>query len=278
MILRLATWNVEGRLSDSAGDAPRSTPARIADEILRLDADVVYVPEARGAGEIAPECWAKFAAGGYEMVECLYDDTAREVEDALASRASVFLSRVKVAKCEFVKYDAYRQLPILEVEVGVQRVTIAGIHLDDRSENQRVVQAKAVIERLKTTMSLVLMGDFNATHRTRDTALYRVRAVRSLAKVIPHDLLNSVVRRFLEMSDGRALRLLEDGLNVRDADHRHRRPTITPKMRGMEWMPSVPIAQIDHVFLSAELAAVSAAVQKDAGSDHRAVVVEVSFN
>lgn len=277
MKLRLATWNVEGRLSENEADAPRSTPECIAREIIRLNADVVYVPEARRTDEVPSAIRTLFAAHGYEIFECLYDDAIREVREPDASRSSLFLSRVPTKKHTNCRYDEHRQLPVLTVEKDGTALTIAGVHLDDRSEKDRIVQAKAIVKKFRSTTPLVLMGDFNASHRTRQTALYRLRAIRMLAKCIPHSFLQSVVQRFLEMSDGKALQLLEDGLNVRDAD-RHHRPTVTPKMRGMEWMPSVPITQIDHIFLSAVLEAASVMVQKDAGSDHRAVVVEIEQN
>lgn len=277
MKLRLAIWNVEGRLSENEGDAPRSTPESIAREIIRLNADVVYVPEARRIDEVPQAIRALFTTHGYTVFECLYDDAGREVQEPDVARSSLFLSRVPTKKHTKRRYDELRQLPILTVEKDGTALTIAGVHLDDRSEKDRIVQVKAIVKKFRSTTPLVLMGDFNAAHRTRQTALYRLRAIRMLAKRIPHSFLQSVVQRFLEMSDGQALRLLEDGLNVRDADYRHR-PTATPKMRGMEWMPSVPIAQIDHIFLSAELEAASDMVQKDAGSDHRAVVVEIEQN
>jgi endonuclease/exonuclease/phosphatase family metal-dependent hydrolase len=60
-----------------------------------------------------------------------------------------------------------------------------------------------------------------------------------------------------------------------DADTK-KRPTTTPKMRGLEWMPSIRMAQIDHIFVSSDAEVSNFSVAQDGGSDHRAISVDVA--
>ncbi len=62
--------------------------------------------------------------------------------------------------------------------------------------------------------------------------------------------------------------------NLTDADPK-KRPTTTPKMRGQEWMPSIRIAQIDHIFVSPEIEVSDFRIARDGGSDHRAISATV---
>lgn len=275
---RVATWNVEGRLAPSALDGTRSTPELIARQVLQMDADVVFLPEAFRGNSPNREVVRLFEKAGYHSFVCAYGDTERLSEEADAATYSLVLSRLLVRKAESVRYDAYRSLPVVTLSTEGSDVIVAGMHLDDRSENQRSVQVSAIVERFRDLAApLILMGDFNAMHHSKLARLYNLPVIRSVARIVPHPFISSMIVRFSEMASGTVLHALMKNLSLYDADNR-RRATATPKLRGVEWMPSIRLAQLDHILLSKDFTVNNIRVLPDGGSDHRAVVADIALD
>jgi endonuclease/exonuclease/phosphatase family metal-dependent hydrolase len=79
------------------------------------------------------------------------------------------------------------------------------------------------------------------------------------------------------MATGDALFMLESESDLKDVDDR-RQATTTPKMRFQEWMPSVRIVQIDHIFVTPTVTVKDFKVSRDGGSDHRAISATVKIS
>jgi endonuclease/exonuclease/phosphatase family metal-dependent hydrolase len=119
------------------------------------------------------------------------------------------------------------------------------------------------------------MGDFNAMHGEDvwPSRFLRSRFMRALAHVVMPD----ISMRAVEMARGEALSLLESATDLTDADPRHQ-PTTTPKMRGREWMPSIRLMQIDHIFTSSNVTVEEFSIADDGGADHRAISARISLD
>ena len=277
--VRLAIWNIERRLALSPGDAPRSTPGCIITELLLLQADIIFIPESHNLPELPKKIRRQFEAVGYTVYECAYDDPARvKIEPDVATH-SMFLTKFPLETAKKYRYDRHRSLPTICVRIDdSSTLTLVGIHLDDRSEAARRVQAGAIIRQYKkSTTPLVLLGDFNAMHKKGIAWLYGSWIIRQASRLIPHTFLRSVVERFSAMANGGTLRMLMAELGLRDADP-YRHSTVTPKMRGLEFLPSIPLAQIDHILISDDIQVDDIEVMDDGGSDHRAVVATIKLD
>lgn len=270
MPIKIAAWNVEQRLS-LLTSKKRGTPARILHMIEQLNADILVVPEAyrNSPGDGVDAALRKL---GYEWYDCRYDDRDRREEFSGAMPYIRVLSRLPIVHTEQHRWGDLRNLPVVTVKTGTGQVLrIIATHLDDRAEVFRRQQIQDIIPFVTADSGpTVMLGDFNAMHGHGRARVLRHRTSRTLAAAVPHEEIRSAVTRLTDMASGDVLSRLENETNLRDIDPR-RRPTTTPKMRAIEWMPSVRLAQIDHILVSPEIHASDFKIARDGGSDHRAI-------
>lgn len=266
MPIKIAAWNVEQRLS-LLTNKKRGTPTQILGMIKRLEADILVLPEAyRNAPAKGVD--AMLRELGYEWYDCRYDDRGR-AEELPYIRV---LSRLPIISSSLHRWGDLRNLLVVTVKTKEgKHLRIVATHLDDRTEELRRRQIDEIIPFINaSTMPTVMLGDFNAMHGRGRARLLNHKTSRMLAARVPHGEIRSVVTRLADMAVGGVLSRLETETSLRDIDPR-RRPTTTPKMRAIEWMPSVRLAQIDHILVSPDIKASDFKVARDGGSDHRAI-------
>lgn len=74
--IRVASWNTEGRLTDW-GYKTRGTPLRIAKEIVALDADIIFTPEAYCKGRLDRAADRYITSHGYHYSDTPNDDEVK---------------------------------------------------------------------------------------------------------------------------------------------------------------------------------------------------------
>lgn len=273
MAIKIAAWNVEGRLHGYK-KAGRGTAAQILEGIEALDVDVLVLPEFY-MNSLANGVEDRLRTLGYEFFETAYGDLNRSEDERQKWGAMHIgvLSRLPVSNVEIIRPGDVRNLLTCQVkdpEIG-RKLRVIATHLDDRTEAARIRQVKDLVESInKTNMPTVMLGDFNAMWRTKRARLLNSRPVRSLAKRIPHEILRWTAVRAVEMAEGSTLSWLVAHTNLRDSDER-RRPTTTAKRRETPYLPSIRLIQIDHMFVSPEVVVENFTIGKDAGSDHRSI-------
>jgi endonuclease/exonuclease/phosphatase family metal-dependent hydrolase len=276
MAFTLASWNIEGRLSQYDGGKNRGTPGRILAEIKRLNADIVVLPEAylnapaKGVDE-------QLKALGYSWYDTKYNDTLHDEDIKRWGYPYMrVLYRLPLVHAKTRRWGNIRDLPVLTVRdpETAKEVTIIATHLDDLTEERRLEQASAIAVYLKTVSTPVVMaGDFNAMWRKGWQQLLTTRAANTAIKMIPQRKLNDVLTRLSKMATGRVMILLKEA-GLREADQQLR-STTTPKMRSMPWMPSIRLAQIDHILFSPGITVTNPVIGTDRGSDHRSLFAKV---
>lgn len=278
MAIKLASWNVEGRLSGYVKNG-RGSAEHILEGIEALDADIIILPEAF-LEEPAPGVDDRLAGMGYAVYDMAYGDDDRDWSQEFMGKMNYLrvLSRLAISQLEEVAWAGKRRLVSFHVNdpESEDEILVLPTHLDDRSENQRLDQvddAATYVE--KADMPTAMLGDFNAMWRRKRARLFGSRAMRFIASHIPHEGMRNKAIQFTDMATGTTLQRLAD-VGLRDADARLR-PTVTPKMRAAPFMPSVPLGQIDHILVSKELEATDFKAYPDMGSDHRAVAATIGI-
>jgi endonuclease/exonuclease/phosphatase family metal-dependent hydrolase len=273
MAIRVAAWNVEGRLSPRT-TAERGSPKHILAGIQRLNADIVVLPEAHH-GMVADGIDEQLRQYGYSWCDVRYDDVAYGTTGARNKASHLrILSRLPIEEVHRMRFGGVRSLlDVIVVEpVSRLRIRVLAVHLDDRAEVLRVAQVKAIARHLASDKDLptILLGDFNAIWDSLAARVMRSQVLRWLARHAPSAWLRLLMIRFTDMATGTTMKILAEQAGLYDADDRHR-ATATPKLYGVEWLPSIRIAQLDHILLSNDLVATHVTVMGDGGSDHRAI-------
>jgi endonuclease/exonuclease/phosphatase family metal-dependent hydrolase len=276
MSLKIASWNIEGRLS--VFDArPRGNSTQIMAAITALNADVLVLLEAHSEDSVdTVSALPELRALGYHVLSVPYQDDMAFRTDSELQSSLMLLSKLPVRNFETIRLGRLRNG--LAATIGYEpgrSLRVIGIHLDDRSEEtrlQQVADLSGVIR--QTTLPTVVLGDFNAMHGGDlwPSQFLQSPSMRLLSRLI----LPSLSQRAIGMARGEALLELQAQTGLIDADPKHQ-PTSTPKMRGCEWMPSVRLIQIDHMFVSSTIVVNNFAVARDGGADHRAISANVSF-
>ena len=268
--IRVASWNTEGRLTDW-GYKTRGTPLRIAKEIVALDADVIYSPEAFNVGHLDHEAATYIESHGYKRFAIPNNDRVAGTDPAYQP-VQLFYSRIQ---CDYkiVRLGNIRDCGVLYCKDG-ERTTlrVVGVHLHDKAEALRQIMLDDLLPLLKNEhLPTVVVGDWNAMyHHARLAAFCRSKILRAAGRLLPNAHLRGVVVRVGEMADGGTMKRFCDETGYNDADP-HGLPTETPKMRQAEWLPSMPLVQIDHILASPDILIKRFTVAKDGGSDHRAI-------
>lgn len=291
MEIKAGSWNLESRLSDYEKSG-RGTAEHILQGIEQLDADVLVLPDAF-AGKVAPGVDDHLRDMGYQWHDVLYGDLGRNWSLSHSGKESGMrvLSRLEIVDVEEVQWGLSERRMIVMVvrdpDGGLLRVI--GVHLDDRTEEHRESQIGDMTAYLENAEQLrtLAMGDFNAVHGNDMRArLLGNKFMRWIARHIPSrsvpppgdfaDDIRGFAMRATDMMSGRALRLLEQRTGLRDLDAKHK-ATATLKLHGLEWLPSVRIVQLDHIFASPEIKDSKVNIARDGGSDHRAVSASIEI-
>lgn len=273
MAIKIASWNVEGRLSGYE-ESGRGSADDILDGIAALDADVVILPEAY-LEEVAPGVNERLKSLGYEWQDVEYGENERDWSKEFLGKVPSLrvMSRLAIADVQANCWgDIRRMLSFTVLDPETEKgIRIFATHLDDRNEQLREIQVDDAVKELEQTeLPKVMIGDYNAMWRSGRARLIGSRAMRFVARHMPHAGLRHTLVRLADMATGRVLQKLADSAGLRDADPRHK-ATTTPKMRDLPFMPSVRVAQIDHAMVSDEIVADGFEVSRDLGADHRAI-------
>jgi endonuclease/exonuclease/phosphatase family metal-dependent hydrolase len=287
--IRLASWNVEGRLSDYA-HGRRGSADHILAGIEAIDADVVVLPEAYLGDQPAEGVNERLAEMGYEWRDVRYGDQDRDWSKEFMGCMPTMrvLSRLAIVHSEQMQWGDLRNqlaVTVCDKETGLD-VRIIAAHWDDRTVGHRQRQSVDAIPYINTREArTVLAGDGNEMHkRSRIARIIASRLFGALVRLIPSkypleegvyaDDLRGVGLRGIEMATGGAIEEIEQNTNLRDIDI-HWQPTTTLKMRSLPWMPSIRIAQIDRIFVSPDVTTDGVKVWPDGGSDHRAISTKI---
>jgi len=271
--LRISSWNVEGRLSETK-TIKRAKPNDIVKAIKSLNSDILVLLEAHSENTIDElATLGQLKDMGYYVYNAPYSDDLKTRPDAYTSQLSmVLLSKFKIDKFDIYKLGDIRNCFTATID---NKIRIIGVHLDDRSEENRIKQVTDLSKIInKSNIKTVVLGDLNTMHGEDiwPSKFLRSRPIRWLAQII----LPIISTRAVEMARGEALKLLEVKTGLIDADINHR-PTVTPKSRDLEWLPSIRLMQIDHIYISKNIGVSNFAIGKDKGSDHRAISATISF-
>jgi endonuclease/exonuclease/phosphatase family metal-dependent hydrolase len=276
MAIKIAAWNVEGRLAGYEKEG-RGTAEQILGHIALLDADILILPEAY-VDEPAPGVDARLSELGYQIVEVSCEDAGREdtqEEDPLYLR---LLSRLPLEDVEYIRPGNIRSMIscIVKDPVSDRRIRVIAVHLDDRTEDLRLIQEEDLSEYINATdMPTVAIGDFNAMWRDRRGRLIGSRIMRSFVRHIPHTEVRFAAQRVAEMATGTTLESLTARTNLREVDPKHA-ATATPKQRSMSFMPNIRLIQIDHMLVSPDVTVSNFMIEEDGGSDHRAISATIT--
>jgi len=261
----------------------RSSWHMLVSSLYGIGANVVVIPEA-AKGD--PERAAKTIERLAEQTNYPHHVIAEYGDQSMGEATNVYiavLSRIAITSSQIVQLGNQRTarnallLDLQSAEFG--NIRLLGLHLSDGIEEARIDQATSVREHIERARQdhreLIVAGDFNAMHRGDLRAhILRSSPVRWTAHHMPSQKLQSITSRLSGMAEGIALDMILRA-SVIDADPHHR-STTTPKMRDLpDWIPSVRLAQIDHILHTDGLTPSEYRIHPDGGSDHRPVSVSV---
>lgn len=278
--MKIVSWNIEGRLTQFTKSG-RGSPEGILKNIEELNGDIVFLPEASDNDAIDLRVIEKLQRLGYSIATVPYE--GREDRKWAAGNAPnmKLLSKVLPHNFQQIRLGDLRNALVADIALPGSGTVIRffGIHLDDRNEELRLRQLNDLLPLiLGSPFPVIVAGDFNAMHGgSRHARIFRSKAVRLVAKCWPHPRTKDGWRRIVEMAEGQVMRTLMDRTGLKEADPLFS-PTETPKMRHQEWMPSVRLAQIDHILVSPEIKVADFAVARDGGADHRAISATISLS
>lgn len=276
--LRVVTWNAEGMFVEGSMTR-RASPHNALKVVRLLDADLIVVPEFGIHGKLEQPIITALHSLGYEIIEVPYEDRTMPAYVPKHYEMAI-LSRFPVTSMATNRLGKTRNSVELRVLVGNREVRILGIHLDDKTEASRLIQAEdlsRIITADKTIPTLV-MGDFNAMVKSSQFAkLMRSSLLHQISKSISHEQLKSITTRLHDMALGTTLEYLFTNTHLVDFDPRHQH-TLSGKTAGLEWVPSLRLAKIDWILGSKHFQVLSYKVIKDVGSDHRPIVADLQIS
>lgn len=268
--MRVATWNAEGMFSEGHGTI-RANAADAIRTLRALDASVVVIPEFAIQSRLLPETKKAIRNMGYTLSLAEYiDERATGLLFAVLTKTAP--SAVKLNRFK----DSERFALSVTVEHNNKMYNIIGVHLDDRSEDRRIIEVDSLNKMIVASEHpIVLMGDFNAM----DGDSIRARLLRSwiaglAARFTPSRDGLSIGQRLVGMADGRTIRSILHTKEVRNVSGSS--STISAKQRGLELLPATPLVKIDWIFASSDISAQDVKVWSDVGSDHRPIVAELN--
>lgn len=267
MALRVATWNVEGRLERRPGES-RGSPSRILTGIERLGADLIVLPEAY-FHTVDPVVEKRMQQWGYSWQDIAYNDNASKMTGPYIRIAT----RLPLANIHTVRFGNIRSLLCLRVvdPASQCQVRIIAVHLDERSEERRMRQVEDLITHVACEpLRTIVLGDFNAVWPEGYAKVLASGLVRTVIRYVPLKRLRAACRRFSDMARGTALTTLAQAADLREADRLHV-PTATPRTRYTMLLRGIRLAQLDHILLTPGLVATDFDIAEGGGSGHRAI-------
>lgn len=274
-VLTLTTWNAEGMFVKGALNR-RALPHDALVALKQLNSDIVVIPEFGVHGSLRGEIRTTIQSLGYQIVEVPYED-ATMPEHIPEHYEMAVLSRLPIVSMSTHRLGGTRNSVEIRVLVDKKQVRILGVHLDDKSEQQRLVQAKDLVDTVREDVRIptIVMGDFNAMHVSSNFAkLTRSKAAKLFTNTIQHEQIKSMAGRVHEMAAGTTIDYIEKHTKLQNLDPSNRH-TVSGKQAGLEWMPAIRLAKLDWIFASRQFSVVSYRVARDVGSDHRPVVAIV---
>lgn len=274
--IKIASWNVEGRLSNLAPSG-RGNAVQIMSNIEALRADIMVLVEAHTEESLDSLTSRQGLTDlGYQIHNIAYNDDLKLRADTYADQLSMMLlSKYPIRNFETLKLGNLRNCMIATIEINNQLIRVIGLHLDDRLEETRLRQISDLIKEIsKSKLPTIVMGDFNAMH---GEDLWPAKMLRSkFSRFFSHIFFPSLSGRAIGMAEGKTLKQLEENTGLIDIDKSHR-PTTTPKIRNFEYLPSIRLIQIDHIYASKNIKISDFSISADGGADHRAVSVKISI-
>jgi len=273
MAIRVAAWNLEGRLTTYLR-GNRGQPHHILQEIGNINPDVAIFSEAyvNTPDDMVNETLHEW---GYEWHDTPYHDIDRDAAEVgmFGEPHMRVVSKLPIINAQVHRFGNVRNMITFEVQdpETEQTVLLLGTHLDDRTEASRLQQIDEIIEYLDAkTQPIIMLGDFNAMWPKGRALVFRSKLAHALARRIPKSLFRSAAVRLAEMAQGSTMMRLHSEAKLVDVDH-FCRSTSTPKLRDVSYLPAIPLIHIDHILISPTLKAHDYRVEKDGGSDHRAI-------
>ena len=271
MALRVAAWNVEGRLERRPGES-HGSPLRILTGIERLNADLIVLPEAYFRS-VDPIVEQRLQQWGYVWEDIAYNDNATRTTGPYLR----IITRLPLANIHTVRFGNMRSLLCLRVvdPASQCQVRIIAVHLDGRSEKRRMRQVEDLITHVACEpLRTIVLGDFNAVWPEGYAKVLTSGFARAVIRSMPTKRLRSACRRFTDMALGTTLMTLTQATDLRDVDRLHV-PTAIPRTRYTPLLRHVRLAQLDHILLTPGLVATDFDIAEASGSGHRAISATV---
>lgn len=283
--MKIASWNIESRLSRYKMKTKRAQPEDIVRAISFINPDIMFFPEAfsNKLDDKAKESLDKL---GYILIPVPYNHK----DDGRVWGEFTNLHLLMIYKKEFKKDIRVNTIRFADFRNAIELVdkknnlVVYGVHLDDRSEKVRIEMAKD-LKRIssKCKEDILILGDYNAMHKEDwKSKVLRNSFVRksflALGRVMADK--ERIIARTLDMALGTALEVLTKDGGFKDIDQKMR-PTTTLKMRDREFLPSFRLTQIDHILYKFNKKSIrridfeSYKIYQDLGSDHRAISINL---
>lgn len=277
MSIKIASWNIERRLSSIISNK-RGSLNQAVEMVKSINADLLFLPEAflESSQGLPKKTVDNLEAIGYKIYHTPYDDNLdlRQRTDS-HDLSMAILSKIPLEQFKVIRLGNYRNAIHATIKHESKNIEIFGVHLDDLSESTRINQLNDLIPTInKSNSPTIILGDFNAMH---GNDLWPARFLRTgFIKFLSNFIWSDVFKRAIEMATGDAIQLIETKTNLTDIDTKHQ-PTTTPKLTGYEWLPSIRLIQIDHIFTSPNIKASNFKIYPDGGADHRAISAEIDI-
>jgi len=244
MSLDVLAWNVKDSFSDEA------RAAVVMDLIEAEQPDVAVFSEAydESRDHLMSATQILFADKGYTTAYGSYDDDdGRKDRHGLLTIACQELE--PLTKIVNLAGRSAMKLSVLD-PISELLIDLYGVHLDDRSEQNRLVQAESLLELVDQETPAVIAGDLNNMHR-QDRRALELRGLGLVSRLLPKPehttagqkgfslaRMGGITGRLSAMASGITLKLLESADFV-DADPSH----------AATWGARIPLAQLDHVMV-----------------------------
>lgn len=297
MAIKVASLNAELRFSRADDRLQRrGTPKKLLEHIKLLDPQVMALLEFSN-GDVADGVDDALKEMGYAWEDTAYNDINRKGEwDDMEATGKMphmrVLSRLAIVSSEKPRFgDIRAMLAVTVVDPDTkQPVEIVSTHLHDQTKELRQAQIADVVSFInRNQLPKMMVGDFNTLHDDDPGVPARMlgsKAIEWIARHFPsqfplnetahaHDDLRGFLLRAIDMTKGDVLFPLEEQTDLCELDVAYR-PTTTPKLRGHEWLPSIRLLQIDHMFASESIQATPIIISPDLGSDHRALSTTIT--
>lgn len=283
--MKIASWNIESRLSRYKMKTKRAQPEDIVRAISFINPDIMFFPEAF-SNKLDDKVKESLDELGYILVPVPYNHK----DDGRVWGEFTNLHLLMIYKKEFKKDIRVNTIRLADFRNAIELVdkknnlVVYGVHLDDRLEKVRIEMAKD-LKRIssKRKEDILILGDYNAMHKEDwKSKVLRNGLVRksflALSRVIADK--ERIIARTLDMALGTALEVLAKNGGFKDIDQKMR-STTTLKMRDREFLPSFRLTQIDHILYKFNKKSIkridfeSYKIYQDLGSDHRAISINL---